>query len=73
MNAPLNDEVQRILGKRPVARTAFQRIRVEVLKESCQLLGLVVGCSGKRKTVKSDYAEALVNYVSHYFSGCLPY
>jgi hypothetical protein len=75
MNAPISVEVKRILGKRPVARTAFQRIRVEILKESCQLLGLVVKCSGKRQPnepIKGDYAEALVNYVSADFGGCFP-
>jgi hypothetical protein len=76
MNAPINVEVKRILSKRPVARTAFQRIHVKNLKESCQLLGLVVNCSGKRQPsepIKADYADALVNYVRAYFSGCLPY
>jgi hypothetical protein len=64
----INVEVKKILGKRPVARTAFQHIHVGVLKESCQLLDLAVSCSGKRvkKSIKCDYTEALVNYVGNH-------
>ena len=75
MNIPdINIEVMRMLQKKPVARTAFQRIHVGVLNESCQTLNLVVTCSGKRRpneSIKCDYEKALVNYVITDLCDCL--
>jgi hypothetical protein len=63
----ISAEVKKILGKKPIAKTAFQHVHVGVLKECCELLHLAVTCSGKRPpntAIKRDYTEALVNYVS---------
>jgi hypothetical protein len=57
-------EVNKILMKRPVVKTAFRLVHVGILKECCEHLHLKVNCSGKRgKAIGKDYTKALVDYV----------
>jgi len=63
-NPDFNVNVKTILQKRPVAKTAFQRIHVGVLKQCCELLELEVARGGKRNaSIKRHFEEALLKYV----------
>ena len=48
------------------SKTAVKSAKVDKLRECCESLGLVVGCTGRRqKRVKHDYVTAILTYVSN--------
>jgi 5'(3')-deoxyribonucleotidase len=65
---------QNLLHGKNVAKTAFQRFAAGTLAELCDVYGMSVkGTSRKKKgaKTKSDYIAAIFNFVSHQIVCCL--
>lgn len=61
---PSSDVAQKLLLKANASKSSFQRCKVKELEVLCGLYGLKVSQTGKRGRIKSDFVNAIWEFVS---------